>query len=130
MNWLRPRHNQPAEPAERTEKFLSPRDELLYQMAANGWCNESSGSTQAPCGRFARVGNEMDDVLMISDAFGEDMDRLGLAVTDIIGHYLVIEDELAFVDVEQFETAIDLVHAYQKRDSEFKYWMVETGGDR
>lgn len=86
-------------------KFNSPRDELLSAIAANGWADATSGHVNSRTGWFGRISNRPEDLAGIEDAFAEDVERLGRAALDgAVGHFLLREDELGFVNVTEHPT--------------------------
>jgi hypothetical protein len=97
-------------------RFSTLRDEYLYNMAVDGWANESDGSTEAPTGYFYRISNEPDDIREIARVFGNPVDG-------IIGHFLLIEDSNGFVSVGTYADAQTLEEDFKALTDEYSAWL-------
>ena len=104
-------------------RFLCPRDAILYDLALNGWAQASSGDVGAPSGHFSRISNstvELDDVIGALDI---PFELYGVAdPNELVGHFLVGENNLGFVDVEEFETEEQLDYAYSILEDIYIAW--------
>jgi len=105
-------------------KYNSERDKILDWMTTADWANESCGSVEVPVGHFARMTNEESDRAGIMDAFGEDMAGCESPVRfeDLLGHFIVRENDQGFVTVEEFDTLQDLLARWNKLYREFDTW--------
>lgn len=102
-------------------KFNSDRDELFYAMTLEGWANESSGSVECPTGYFARITNNRPDIEGIRDAFPSESESV--SDDDIIGHYLLQENDQGFVSVYQYASEAELLNAYRVLDETYSEWL-------
>jgi hypothetical protein len=75
---------------EQQPQRKSPRDELFYRMAAEGWANESGGYVDSPMGRYARIGIEGNEIAEIRDAFQQEAEYVPDA--ELAGHFILVED--------------------------------------
>lgn len=110
----------PPPPQER-EKFLSPKDELLYRFCFEQWAVISNGAINSPQGYFYSMSISPDDLGEIVTAFEEDVVASGVEPTALLGHYLVVETELG-VDVTRYKYQVGMVQAYVNRLDAFGEW--------
>lgn len=114
---------QPPSP-ERTDKFSSPRDEVLYIMAQNGWANEVSGEVGGSSGWFARVINSEDELMEIKFAFSEQIERVGLTdLSELLGYWIVNENNLGFVEAINCESEQRLDYMYDLFENIYQAWQ-------
>lgn len=100
---------------------------VLQAMVTEGWANESDGMVDSPTGHFARISNSETEVLGwpggISTVFAEviatyEMDD----ERELIGHFLVQENDQGFVTVTSFTNPVDLTRAYEELQNAFALW--------
>ena len=108
-------------------KFASPRDAVLHQLTLIGWGSaEPSGNVASPSGWFCKISNGATELDDLADALGEPFSAYGLADTaELVGHFLVVEDNVGFVEVEVYEDEGQLDRAYDKREDTYREWEQE-----
>lgn len=110
-------------PLERSPgKFANGLEEVLYDMGLEGWFIATSGDVQSPQGWFGFVSNEPDEVAEVAEAFAETMTRTGTTPAQLIGHFLLREDERGFVGVEEFDSYGEAKGAYDDLEREYDAW--------
>ncbi len=116
----------PIPDVEGSGKFRNTRDAVLYQMTLEGWASQSSGDTQAPTGWFACIMNDPGDLASIRDAFGNFLDQAHFNRSDhlqqLLGNFLMREDQQGFVAVETYNTEVELKQVYDELDSAYGVW--------
>ena len=111
-------------------KHTSARDEILYRMAVANWANDSDGDVASPAGYFWRISVAPEELKEISEAFAEDLEELAVAPRDLIGHYLLKEDDQGFVAVEEFTDADYLGAGFTDQQRFFAEWADATGEEQ
>jgi hypothetical protein len=111
----------------RRGKFNSARDSVLYDMSLQGWANESSGDVASNTGYFSRISNTAPELAEVERAFEEELQREGLNVGALEGHYLLVEDDQGFVHVAKFDSEAEVKEEYDALDEAYGDWM--DGGD-
>ena len=107
-------------------KFNNLTDQMLYRLSIDGWCNESSGSAEAPTGWFARISISLAELPEIVDAFDEPMAGAGFVETEsLIGHHLIIEDGSGPLRVIAYDSEPELRSDYRALTTAYDEW---TGG--
>lgn len=116
-------------------KYDSKRDEALHRLSLEGWANKSSGDVEAPSGFYARISVDASELEALHDVLSSDFEVGDLDLNDLIGHFLVIEDNQGFVTVEQYTDAPTsgglsgwdastlLLSAYAERDRQYSAWL-------
>lgn len=110
-------------------KYTTPRNEVLGEMAVDGWANASSGDVESATGHFSRITNTEAELDEITAAFSEiiaEMSRFGFVREDLIGNFLVVTDNEGFVDVRDFASPKELEEAFELLDTIYSQWL---GGD-
>jgi hypothetical protein len=111
-------------PYEGLGKFADPLDEVLYGISVDGWANASSGSVEAPTGFFARISNTPEELQEVTEAFDQEIERVGLRETArLVGHFLLREDDQGFVTVQSYETQAELIEEYEVLDELYGDWL-------
>lgn len=103
----------------------SPRDQVLHAMAQQGWANESDGNVEAPTGWFCRISNALDDVVSIIDAFGLEALEIdpNFDFSEVIGHFLLVEDDQGFISVFEFESEWHAANAFIAQQRAYLEWL-------
>jgi hypothetical protein len=107
-------------------KYMTPRDEVLGEMGAQGWANRSTGSVESPTGYVEAISNSEADLIEIHDAFEEtiaEMSRFGFTPEQLLGHFRLITDEQGFVTVTQYRRQQDLEHDFDEAEAEYSAWQ-------
>lgn len=111
------------EPPQHKGKFDSDIDAALYELSLHGWANESSGNVEAPTGWFGRVSISREELPEIAEAFEEEFRREGFTeLAGLIGHFLVREDSVGFVYVDEFDGEDEAKEEYERLDREYSEW--------
>jgi hypothetical protein len=96
---------------------------VLQAMVTGGWANESGGTVDAPTGHYARVSVSADEVGSVVDAFEDVLAVYPLdSLTQLIGEWLVQEDDQGFVTVTAYDNPIALTRDYLAMDDAFALW--------
>lgn len=108
----------------RGSKFSSARDEVLHAMTMVGWGTESSGDVMAPTGHFSRVSNELEEMDELMGVFDDEAREAGLRHThQLIGHFLVAEDNDGRVLVQKYDNAVMLERVYNQLERRYADWL-------
>lgn len=116
-------------------KYSSARDSLLHFMCINGWQNDSDGNVEAPTGYFYELVNGPADVnprnTEVSSLFEEWFNQ-NPEVTDseelrseLIGLFIVTEDNQGFVTVEEFDDPQGLAQRWLSLQEALNEWERE-----
>lgn len=119
-------------------KYSTARDSILHYLVTNEWGDASDGDVEAPTGWFARISNAPAEVhipnleitSVLSDWFDanpEVTDSEELR-TELVGHFLVVENSQGFVSVEEFPTLEALESSYRERELAFYVWDSPNNG--
>lgn len=116
----------------------STRDQILEAMSQIGWSNEADGDVTAPTGYFTRISNtreEMNEIIgldtvrdVIRSQGHEVSDDFPVPITtyrvsDLVGHFLIVENDQGFVEVFEYERERDLLDAYRELEHEYSRWL-------
>ena len=113
-------------PEQQPGKFSSDRDEMLYLMASEAWFTDSDGSSDSPYGWFAYVENHPDELFEVKQAF-EDVSPLFTGdLSQLVGAFVLVEDEQGFVTVHTFSSEDEARAAYEALSAAYVEW-VEAG---
>lgn len=111
-------------------KYGNHIDETLYVMSLEGWANESSGDVEAPTGWFARISINEQELPEVVLAFMEDIQNIGLDTPSaLLGHWLLRENSIGFVDAEEYDTEDELKAAYDELDGRYGEWLGQDEPD-
>lgn len=105
-------------------KFDSVRDEILSLMVNEGWANESDGNVESITGFFARISNDESEVIEIIDAFAGQAFEIdpNFDVSELLGFFLLEENEMGFVYVTEFNTDAELIARYTELSELHHAW--------
>lgn len=120
--------NQEPKPDQTHEYFQyrSPRDHILHDMALTSWANESHGDPEAHVGFFARISNSEAELHEITQAFEQSMAAAGLEDTrELIGHFIVVEQESRDVVVMTYDNDRDLLKDYGNLCTAYESWLED-----
>ena len=112
-------------------KYNSERDKILDWMVTSDWANESNGSVESSTGHFARVCNDESDRAGLLDAFGADMEDCEppVAFEQLLGNFIVREDDQGFVTVTEYKTLAECEAAYNALLTEYDHLVNDTDDD-
>lgn len=114
----------PSSPEARPGKYSSARDEVLDAIAKEGWANKSDGDTGSVSGWFARISNSPAELRELMSAFEDQMNEAGLAdPIELVGHFLVVEDQTGFVTVTKHEDEKSLTTDYALHEMWHQEWQ-------
>lgn len=99
-------------------KFSTLRDEYLHGMCVEGWANESTGDVSAPTGYVWLLSNSPAEMPEIIGAFGP-------APLGTVGHFLVIEDDMGFVHVNEYDENRGAKYDFRALEAQYAAWDDE-----
>lgn len=116
-------------------KFSSARDSILEYLCNNGWSNEDFGNVEAPTGYVYRISNTLAEVQMenseVTSLLGDWFEG-NSEVTDspelreeLIGHFIVTEDNQGFVRVAKFDTEKEMLAEFQRLEDAYNEWDTD-----
>lgn len=106
-------------------------EKVLQEMVTGGWANESGGSVDSPQGHYARITVEPAELGEVQGAFNDEMRMHGLNEDDahmLIGHWLVVENELGQVFIIAYDNPISLTRDYLALDDAYALWDENANG--
>lgn len=105
-------------------KFDSVRDEILSAMANEGWANETDGNVESITGWFARISNDEDEIIAIIDGFAREAFAIdpNFDMTELLGYFLLEENEMGFVYVTEFNSERELIDRYVELSELHSQW--------
>ena len=105
-------------------KFDSVRDEVLHRMSIEGWANESNGNVESITGFFARISNDETEIIEIIDGFAKEAFEIdpNFDMSELLGFFLLEENEMGFVYVTEFNTERELIARYVELSELFEAW--------
>lgn len=105
-------------------KFDSVRDEILSMMANESWANASSGDVESPSGWFARISNDVADIVSIIDAFAKEAFEIdpNFDMSELVGHFLIVENDQGFVFVTEYPNELAVINAYNNLELMYAEW--------
>lgn len=108
-------------------KYNSERDKILDWMSTGGWANRSDGDVSNYGLHFAIISNDETDRDGVEDAFGEDMAACEPPVMfeDLIGTFMVFEDEDGFVSVVQYKDDAEGKADFKQHQKHYSEWLSE-----
>ena len=89
------------------------------QIVTAGWGNMSDGDVEAPCGHFAAVSIEPNEMRELMDAVFEDEAN---RPTIYPGDYLVCEDSDGNTEVYEYLSTAALMRVYKQLQTDFALW--------
>lgn len=123
--------NQEPKPDQTHEylQYRSPRDHILHDMARKDWANESNGVPEAHVGFFARISNSEAELHEVTQAFEQSIAAAGLGDTsELIGHFIVVEQESREVVVMTYDNDRDLLKDYGNLCTAYESWLEDQAG--
>lgn len=104
-------------------KFQSARAEAVAVSALDA-ADDFGGNVEAPTGAYARVSYpNVDDVARwLTDDAREVATEYGVADSELVGHWLTVEDSNGFVTVLRYDSLAELLDIYGKLEAEFDRW--------
>lgn len=111
---------------EEDYRYEHPRDEALHIMTTNGWANATGGSPLAPTGLYARMTNEAADLPELRGAFDSTFKMLGVEPQDVLGNFIVVEDNEQAVHVVAFQSHRIMLAAYEELRLTYEAWRDGT----
>ena len=106
-------------------KYACPRDEALHFLTTAEWSNESSGDVASPAGWFARISNDPADLGSILDVLDDNLPD-DFDPEELVGHFLLVEDDQGFVEVTSFDTHQELLKDYQGLEEQYAAWATDS----
>ena len=102
-------------------KFDSPRDEVLHEMSLEGWSNCSDGNTDAHTGYFSAITITEAELAEITQAFETEIGYAGLVdPSELVGHWLLIDDQNGYVHVRDYETHERLMYDFKRLQEQYE----------
>lgn len=96
---------------------------VLQAMVAGAWANESDGDVEAPTGYFARISNSEAELAEVEQAFSDVIEAYGMEDTrELVGHFLVVQNDQGFVYITSYENPIELTRDYQALQDAYAQW--------
>lgn len=96
---------------------------VLQAMVTGGWANESDGDVSAPTGHFARVSNSAAELEEVVAAFEDVIVMYDMIDTsELVGEFLVHEDEQGNVYVVSYDNPIALTRDFQQLQDAYALW--------
>lgn len=103
---------------------------VLQAMVTGGWANEKDGEVEAPTGHFARVSNSEAELSEVVEAFEDVITAYDMDDTkELIGHFLVREDDAGFVHVTEYDDEVSLTRDFQQLQDDYSLWADTTPED-
>lgn len=97
---------------------------VLQAMVTGGWANESDGDVNSPTGHFARVTVLPAEVGEVVAAFDDVLKVYPCdALVQLVGYWLVCENDAGFVTVIAFDNEPALTMAYQSLEDDYSEWL-------
>lgn len=111
------------EPRREFERYDRPRDEVLHDLAINGWATRSSGDIRCKTGWFAEMHNTPAEIAELVDVSYDTIEGAELdEATELIGDFLIIEHADGKVDVlDGKERAIHAL--YSLYEMQYSVWL-------
>lgn len=105
-------------------KFDCVRDEVLHLMSLEGWANESDGNVESITGFFARISNDENEIIEIIDGFAKEAFEIdpNFDMSELLGFFLLEENEMGFVYVTEFNTQRELIERYTELSELHHSW--------
>lgn len=120
-------------------KYDSRRDEILHALCLADWSNDSFGDVQAPTGYVWRITNTKEDIFGTLWDRNSEFDSLMEALefhhlkvaelSELVGNFIVIEDNNGFVYVRSFDTEAAMMQEYNYRELQYSEWFNGEGED-
>lgn len=108
-------------------KFACTRDRVLYQLSLNGWGIAGSGDLDGPYGWFSYTSNSEAELPALEEALGESFAAAGLEdPTELVGSFLMLEDNLGFVDVGRYDSEEAVKADYERLEALHQQWVVDN----
>jgi hypothetical protein len=106
----------------------TPLEALLQAMVTGGWATQSGGSVESPTGAYASVSVLPSEVGECIDAFEDVVAMYSLdAYTQLVGEWLVVEDEQGNVAITNYGLPSHLARAFNALDAQFTAWDMQNG---
>lgn len=99
---------------------------VLHQMSMDGWANESDGDVQAPTGWFAYMINDAADRDSLVDAFADVMADKDVTVEEVMGAWLLMEDNYGFKSAVDYGTEHAVRQMYGLLSREYQLWAGDV----
>mgnify|MGYP001791810815 CR=1 FL=1 len=109
-------------------KYSSARDEVLHAMSVQGWANRSDGNVEAPTGFFAIISNSPAELAEVVAAFDEEIEGTedsDFSTSELVGHFVLVEDSQGFVGVYDYSTELGARVFYDELEDTFSKWDEE-----